>query len=173
MAVDLTEFKAAFPQWADCDDSALTFWADLAACMFCAPAGCPALAEKIPFLMLAHVLEVNGVSCSAGAPAVGDACECEDDALTQILNGGSKISSASLDGLAVSFDNSGVNTLTTTVGAGSAFRAWLAMTGHGRMVAALLSQMGKGPIMAIGKRRVAGVYGDDHPLIHGRIPGHL
>lgn len=174
MAIVIADFKAAFPKWTDCDDALLQFWADLADCMYCVPAGCPSLAERIPFLMLAHILETNGIACDVGGgPASTDACACEDDTLTQILNNGAKISGATLDGLSVSFDNSGANTAAATIGNGNPFRAWLSLTNYGKMVAALLSQLGKGPVMAIGKRRVGSVFGDDHPLLHGRITGHL
>lgn len=175
MAIDLAAFKLAFPEWKDCEDGQLEFWADLSGCMICLPKGCPALATRLPHLMLAHILRINDVKCAAvvdpDADPNADACTCDDEMLTTILNSGARISSVAIEGMSASFDNSGVNQLVNNIGS-SPFSAWLSSTKEGQLVAVILSRLNKGPHMALSAVGGGGVYADDHVLLgHTRITG--
>jgi len=143
-------------------------------CMICLPKGCPAIAEKLPLLMLAHILRVNKISCTPVDPAlpvVADGCTCDDSMLNAILNGGSKISSVTYDGFSASFNSVGVNNVITTMGK-SAWTAWLAQSPEGQMVASILSRLNRGPVMAVANTGIGGAYSDTNPILgHSRLPG--
>jgi len=178
MAIDLTKFKAAFPKWSDCTDEQLELWSDIADCLICIPSQCSAIQARMPLLALAHLLTVNNVVCEPvedpNAPATdADPCSCDDSFINNVLNNGAKLSSATVDGLSVSFDNSGVNSLITNIGKSSPFMAWLAQSNYGQMLAALISRSNRGPIMAVSSVGRNSFFGDDVPILgHGTVPGN-
>jgi len=172
--IDITEFKEVFPQWAGVPDTELAFWQDIAACMVCLPKRHGLLVKRVPMLMLAHILTLNNVRPTAeeADPIDADSAHaCDDAFLNEILAGGARISSVSLEGLSASFDNGGVNQLANTVGK-SAFSSWLALSRFGIMVAAILPRLYAGPTMAHTGGAALSHYGDDQLLPHLRIPGH-
>ena len=173
MAIDLAAFKLAFTRWEHCDDSVLEFWADLSECLICLPVGCKAIAKRLPFLTLDHLLLVNGVQCEA-EPTLeddGELCECDDSFVRSILARGGLVSSANIDGLSVSFDNTGLNTQIATMTGTSGLHAWLSTTASGRMVSIILRRSAGGPLMAIGNTRQLGHF--EEPRVMGHLRGGL
>lgn len=174
MIADLEKFKAMFPQWANCPDETLTLWAEIAGCVLCVPQSCKGLKDLLPCLMLAHMLTVNGIECPAETTD-GDAeatdCSCDDEYLTAILNKGTKISSVSIEGISVGFDNNSSSNAANVIAGKGAFSAWLSTTNYGTQIAALIKRQSRGPFMAVGAHCPPGHYAE--PIsVHPRLAGH-
>ena len=165
--MNLAEFKQAFPKYADMDDETLTFWFELSACMVCIPRTCKAIQTRIPYLMLDHILIVNGVGDDDQSGDDG----CDDSVITKILSNGQNISSANIDGMAVSFDSSGVNTKIATMTGNSPFHAWLSATASGRMLSVILRRLAGGPVMAVSGTRTLGHF--EEPRVMGHLGGRF
>ena len=171
MTIELDTFRAGFPRYKDCSDDTLGFWAELACCMVCVPKTCPALGARMPMLMLDHLLTVNNVQCEAvvdpDAPADVSDCECDDEMLTSVLSGGARISSVSMEGYSVSFDNTGTNQVVGTLVGNSTWYAYLSTTESGRLLATLQKRMAGGGIV------VRGGIGMGHGAYAEPVGGHL